>query len=46
MLQNPVPHRHADGSVHYTHCHGEYDATLDARARVSIAEPERPSRRP
>jgi hypothetical protein len=41
MLQNPVPHRHADGSVHYTHCHGEYDATLDARARVSIAEPER-----
>ncbi|MGT2477869.1 hypothetical protein ACU4GR_01030 [Methylobacterium oryzae CBMB20] len=41
MLQNPVPHRHADGSVHYTHCHGEYDATLDARARVRIVEPVR-----
>lgn len=41
MLQNPVPHRHADGSVHYTHCHGEYDATLDTRARVRIAEPGR-----
>jgi hypothetical protein len=41
MLQNPVPHHHADGSVHYTHCHGEYDVTLDARARVCIAEPGR-----
>lgn len=41
MLQNPVLHRRADGSVHYTHCHGEYDATLDARARVRIEEPAR-----
>lgn len=41
MLQSPFPHRHADGSVHYSHCHGEYDAALDARARVSSAEPER-----
>lgn len=41
MLQNPIPHRHADGSVQYTHCYGEYDATLDARARVCVAEPRR-----
>jgi hypothetical protein len=41
MLQKPIPHCHADGSVHYTHCHGEYDATLDARARVRVAEPGR-----
>jgi hypothetical protein len=41
MLQNPVPHRHADGPVHYTHCHGEYDATRDARTRVCIVEPRR-----
>lgn len=42
MLQNPVPHRYVDGSVHYTHCHGEYDATRDVQARVCIAEPGRP----
>lgn len=41
MLQNSVLHRHADGSVHYTHCHGEYDASCDARARVWIAKPGR-----
>lgn len=41
MLQHPVPHRHPDGSVHYTHCHGEYDATLDTKTRVCIAQPER-----
>ncbi|MGH1571069.1 hypothetical protein ACRAWG_10695 [Methylobacterium sp. P31] len=41
MLQRPVPHRHADGSVHYTHCHGEYDATLDVWAHVCVAEPGR-----
>ena len=41
MSQNPVPHRHADGSVHYTYCHGEYDAALDAWTRVCVAEPRR-----
>ena len=41
MLQHPVPHRHPDGSVHYTHCDGEYDARLDAGAQVCIAGPER-----
>lgn len=40
MRQNPVLHRHVDGSVHYTHCHGEYDATLDARARICLAPSE------
>ncbi len=34
MLQNSISHRHEDGSVHYTHCHGEYDAAFDPRAQA------------
>lgn len=41
MLQHPVPHRCADGSVRFTHCYGEYDAALDPRTRAYLAEPSR-----
>lgn len=44
MLQYPLSHHHADGSVHYTCCHGEYDAAVDAQARVDVARPKRGQR--
>ncbi len=41
MLQHSIPHHHEDGTVHYTHCHGEYDAAFDSRVHASARDDSR-----